>query len=383
MSKEPDAEFSKRGCLVSGLWTLLSLPFWLGAVTLLAVCTTTEARLFAAALICLLPAPLNVLHWHKTGRRALTILLLLTGGTALILCVQRAPRHTDNAQAMTRVIHRDGASPSRFSPVNLVPEIDQNILRSYLSAVFDPNLSWSRAADLRNELRSLSSERKKDADLSSLPSVLGSTYREAVGFKPAPGPIFIHLPGGAEGATLPAIVFLHDRMGNSQSYWTVWKKFADTHQYAIVAPSFGAGNWSREGGLEAIEQARQFCMDHPRIDGNKLILAGLSKGGAGVTRGGRATPAKWQGLLFISPVIEKSIIESEDFRNGWGGRKALIITGEQDEQISPEHVRKAVSSMAEIKMEVTAHYLPGSHHFLFLSEQERVGKMISDWLESL
>ena len=52
MSKEPDAEFSKRGCLVSGLWTLLSLPFWLGAVTLLAVCTTTEARLFAAALIC-------------------------------------------------------------------------------------------------------------------------------------------------------------------------------------------------------------------------------------------------------------------------------------------------------------------------------------------
>tara|TARA_B100000519_G_C13981431_1_gene314829 strand:- start:74 stop:592 length:519 start_codon:yes stop_codon:yes gene_type:complete len=172
-------------------------------------------------------------------------------------------------------------------------------------------------------------------------------------------------------------------MGNSQSYWTVWKKFADTHQYAIVAPSFGAGNWSREGGLEAIEQARQFCMDHPRIDGNKLILAGLSKGGAGVTRGGRATPAKWQGLLFISPVIEKSIIESEDFRNGWGGRKALIITGEQDEQISPEHVRKAVSSMAEIKMDVTAHYLPGSHHFLFLSEQERVGKMISDWLESL
>ena len=76
MSKEPDAEFSKRGCLVSGLWTLLSLPFWLGAVTLLAVCTTTEARLFAAALICLLPAPLNVLHWHKTSRRALTILLL-------------------------------------------------------------------------------------------------------------------------------------------------------------------------------------------------------------------------------------------------------------------------------------------------------------------
>ena len=383
MSGKPEAEFSKRGCLISGLWTLLSLPFWLGAVALLAVSTTTESRLFAIALICLLPVPLNFLHWRKTSRRIVTVLLVLTGGTALFLCAQKAPLHTDDPQAPARMIFRDGNSHSRYSPVNLIPEIDQHILRSYLSSLIDPNLSWTRAAELRNDLRGIFAAREKDRDLAPLPTVLGPAYLEAAGFKPGPGPLFVYIPATEETSTLPALVFLHDRMGNSQGYWAVWKKIAETHRYAIVAPSFGSGNWARDGGLEAIEQARRFCVDDPRIDGNRLILAGLSHGATGVTRGGRATPDKWQGLLLLSPVIERDIIESEEFRDGWGGRKALVITGEQDKQTPPGHIRRAVSSLDEIKMEVTTHYLPGGHHFLFLSEQEQVSKLIGAWLTSL
>ncbi|MBJ07362.1 MAG: hypothetical protein CMO40_09645 [Verrucomicrobiaceae bacterium] len=382
MSRGSDAEFSKRGCLISGLWTLLSLPFWVGAAALLVVSTTVESRLFAAALICFLPVPLNFLHWHRTSRRIITILLIGAGATALFLCAQKAPGYSDDPQAKARTIYRDARGPSRFSPVNLVPEVDQQILRSYLTSALDPNLSWSQAARLRADFISVHDEMQEDLDLAVLPSVLGSTYRATVGLGAKAGPVFVYVPEVSGSPALPAIVFLHDRMGNSHGYWTVWKKFADTYRYAIVSPTFGTGNWSGEGGLETIEQARQLCIEDPRINEKKLILAGISNGTTGVTRGGRATPGKWQGLLFISPVIEKSVIESEEFKNGWGGRRALIITGEQDRQTPSAHVRKAVSSMADIGMEITTHYLEDAHHFLFLSEPEQVSKLISGWVKS-
>ncbi len=386
MGKKPEAESSALGCILSGTWTLVSLPFWLGAIGLLVISSTSASKLFAIALICLLPIPLNFLHWHRTSRKIVTLLLLLIGSVAFFLCARQAPDYNDNPEAATRVIYENGAGHSRYSVANLVPEVDQFILGSYLLGAIDPNLGWSRAAELRTNVRELYADVQNDSDLAPLPCLLGSSYREMIGLKPRTGISFVYVPKKTGWDPLEkktAIVFLHGGLGNFQAYWTLLKRFADKAGVAIVAPTFGAGNWDRDGGLEVIEQARQFCVAHPRIDEEKLVLAGISNGGTGVIHGGLADPGKWRGLLFLSPVLEKSAIESNAFANGWGGRKALIITGERDKRITADYVRKAVAGMEEIKMELETHYLPDKDHFLIYSDWPEVQKIIGKWVEKL
>ena len=386
MGKKPETESSTLGCILSGTWTLASLPFWLGAVGLLVVSTTSASKLFAIALICLLPIPLNFLHWQRTSRKIVSVLLLVIGSVAFFFCARQAADYTDNPEARARVIYENGTNHSRYSVANLVPEVDQYILGSYLFGAIDPNLSWSRAADLRRNVRETYADLQNDADLAPLPCVLGSTYREMIGLKPRTGISFVYVPKRTGWDPLKkqtAIVFLHGALGNFQAYWTRWKSFADKTGVAIVAPAFGTGNWEKDGGLEAIEQARKFCAAHPRIDEEKLVLAGISNGGTGVIQGGLADPGKWRGLLFLSPVLEKSAVESNAFADGWGGRKALIITGEQDKRTTADYVRKAVSGMEAINMELEAHYLPDKDHFLIYSDWPEVQKLIEKWVKKL
>lgn len=385
MEKEPEAESSSLGCILSGTWTLLSLPFWLGAAGLLTVSTTSASRFFAIALICLLPLPLNFLHWHKLSRKITTGLLFLVALGAFLLCARQAPGHNDNPEASARVTYENKSGHSRYSLANLIPEVDQSILGSYILGAIDPNLNWSRSAVVRRSIREIYDGLRGDPDLASLPSTLGSSYRDMLGFKPRAGGLFIYIPqepGSGPGPLQkkPAIVFLHGQLGNLQACWALWKRIADTTGTAIVAPTFGAGSWSQEGGPGAIAQARKFCVNNPQIDPDKLILAGLSDGGAGVLREAGAHPGKWQRLLLLSPVIEQHTLESDTFARGWSERRALIITGERDKRATADHVRRAETSMKKIKMEVESHYLADGDQFLIYTGWPALEEIISQWL---
>ena len=63
--------------------------------------------------------------------------------------------------------------------------------------------------------------------------------------------------------------------------------------------------------------------------------------------------------------------------------KALIITGERDKHTTADYVRKAVSSMEAIKMDLETHYLPDKDHFLIYSDWPEVQKLIEEWVEKL
>ena len=377
---DDDPQFSSFGCLFSVSWTLLTLPIWIVAFVLLATGITTEGRLFALAVACLLPVPLNLLHLHSMRRKVVTALLLVVGTGALLLCANRAPAHRDDPDAAARLVYQSGDSHARYSPANLVPEIDQHILGSYLFALIDPSLSWDQAADLRTDLKRIYREVANDPDLAPLPSVLGSAYREMLGLNPRTGRLFVYLPEGNQPK--PAILFLHGSLGNFQGSWQIWKSFADENGIAIVAPSFGAGNWYKDGGLEAIEQARLFCEEHPMIDSKRIVLAGLSNGGLGVTRGARATPNAWRGLIFLSPVFEKMVVDSEEFANGWAGRSVLIITGEEDKRTTPTRIREVEELLTGLTMKVESHHLPDEDHFLAYSDWPKVSRLMIEWLRN-
>ena len=149
---------------------------------------------------------------------------------------------------------------------------------------------------------------------------------------------------------------------------------------AIVAPTFATGKWSQERGREAIAQARDFCIQHPDIDEERLVLAGISEAGIGVLHEAAVAPREWEKLLLISPFIEQQTINSQPFIDGWRDRKAMIITGEQDTSASGKSIRAAQATMESFKMRLTTHYLPSDDPFLFLSEWSSLQKLIQPWL---
>lgn len=376
---EEEPQFSSFGCMFSALWTLLSLPFWIGAFVLLVAGTTTEGKLFALALVCLLPLPLNFLHWRTKRRKIVTAVLLVVGFGSLAVCVSRAPDYRDNPDAAARLVYQTGASNSRYAPSNLVPEIDQHILGSYLFAVIDPSLSWEQAADLRNDFKKVYDRVDKDPDLAPLPSVLGSAYTEMLGVTARTGRLFVYVPKGDKPK--PAIFFFHGSLGNFKGYWQIWKTFADQHDVAIIAPTFGAGNWGGKYGLPTVEQALKFCEEHPMIDSDRMVLTGLSNGGIGVTRAARAHPKKFRGLIYLSPVMEKMVVESEEFANGWAGRSALIISGADDKRTTPTQIREVEELMTDLTMKVESHFIEKEDHFLAFSDWEKVSALVAAWLK--
>ena len=108
--KDPESDTSALGCVFSGGWTLLSLPLWIAAFALLVVSTMWTSRLFAVALICLLPVPLNLLHWRRTSRKIAAGLLLVAGSSALLVCKQQAQRAPGTQEDAARLVHHGAES---------------------------------------------------------------------------------------------------------------------------------------------------------------------------------------------------------------------------------------------------------------------------------
>lgn len=371
---------SAPGCIFSLFWALASLPFWIAALVLIAVAVTVEGRLFAFAVLCLLPVPLNLLHWKSRPRRWVTLLLLVAGLSALIACYIRSPRYEDNPESAARLLYQNDTRHARLSPANLVPEVDQHLLGSYLFSLIDSHLDWNQAAQLREHLKKVYGDLEQDHELAALPSALGFAYEDLLLGRRKVGNLFLYLPPG--DAPKPVILFLHGSMGNFQGYWQIWKTFADQYDVAIVAPTFGAGNWSQPGGLKAIELARAFCLKNPRLDAGRIILAGVSNGGSGVSRAAAEKPAAWYGLVLLSPVLEKSVLDTPEFKTGWRGRPVLLISGEKDRRIPAAHLRTLEKSITDSAVRVESHYLPGEDHFLAFPAWPAVRKLIVDWMRN-
>ena len=381
-TKDPDSETSALGCAFSGSWTLLSLPLWIAAFALLALSTMWTSRLFAIALLCLLPVPLNLLHWRRNSRKIVAVLLLVTGVSALLVCITQTQKAPGTEGDPARLVYYEDSS-SLFGVSNVVAEVDQFALRSYLMAALNPDVSWHQASEIRSIMEDLYRDLSRDPHLSSLPSLLGSTHREMLGLNSTSGSLFTYIPGtpsSVESGKKIAIVLLHGGLGNFQGSWSLWKELAESTGAAIVAPTFATGKWSQKGGRAAIAQARNFCIQHPDIDEKRLVLAGISEAGIGLLREAAVAPSEWDKLLLISPLIHQHTMDSKPFIDGWRDRQALIIAGDQTTSASGKSVRTAQASMESFGMRLTTHYLSSSDPFLFLSEWASVKKLIEDWL---
>jgi len=354
--------------------SLAVFPVWLSAIFLLVVSVTLEGRLFAIGLILLCPLPL-ALTALRGKRRVLASTICILGLSPLTICYAMSPSEKDAVQGPAAIIYTPATAHRRISPANLVPEIDQHLMGAHVMTVLDPLIEPHEADRLRTLLTNVYGER--DAAFKRMPSVLGLTYRDLFTGSHPSGNAFTYIPPGED--RIPVILFLHGSLGNFQGYWWKWKQFADATGMAIVAPSFGAGNWRAPGGLETVRWARDYCANHPRLDAKHIYLAGLSNGGLGVCAGAAADPDAYAGLIFLSPVFEERIVRDATFQSAWKDRKVLIVTGEADDRIPVSWVREMDGILRGAGVRADSLYVPDEDHFLIFSQwplvQERMERM--------
>jgi pimeloyl-ACP methyl ester carboxylesterase len=260
-------------------------------------------------------------------------------------------------------LHR--AKPHRGAVASIIPEIDQFKLATYLLAPIDPCVDPERARRIRSLFLSVYRPLRQDPDFAALPSLMPTTYRAPN----APGALVVYRPEDAD-ESLPVVLFLHGWGGPFRGYLWVLRSLAESEGVAIVAPSFGLGSWSQPDGQQAIDEALTFIVEDPDLDADRVVLAGLSNGGLGVSRAVLAGAERFAAVVYLSPVLESR--HALAVGEAMAGKPVRIVTGAEDCRVPADWVAEGAAAIASANLRTRLVVVPGEDHFLLFSQPEVV-----------
>lgn len=368
-------------CLVFCLLAL-AIPAALIAVFLLLDAEAWAGRLFAGSCLLLYSATCCLYGWLRQDGYVAARAAAALGGLAMLgfgVCYALSPSGVAPVRSKLQSVFLPGRHYSRWSPAGLVPEIDQIKLGADLIPYADPLMTRAKAARMKSLFLTVYQEMQQDPGFVAVGSVMGCAYADALGQPFNDRHLFSYIPAHNPGRRLPVILFLHGSFGNFKAYLWTWKRFADAHQVAIVAPTFGFGNWYKPGGMEAIDWAYAYCTNRSELDPGHIVLAGLSNGGIGVSRAVCRNPGRYCGLLYISAVMEEDVMASPAYLQGCKEKPVLVVHGGQDERIPLKYVEQPLARLSG-KVAVETKYYPGEDHFLFLSKRAEVLDDVFHWM---
>ncbi len=348
-----------------GVWLAGALVLGVPAALYLPVAETWSARcVIVVVLLGLAAAALaRRRRWRWTGPMIV--------GAAAAGAIALAQTPSDDAprsgRAGPRVESRfTSAHPyRRFAIANVVPEIDQMKLGSYLVPASDPFLTVASSARLRALFLDVYRDMGDDPAFLSLPSSMPYAYDDADS-----GHLYTYVPAHAAGERLGVLLFLHGSGGNFQVYTHLLAAVAERAHVMVVAPSFGFGNWHHRGGTEAIEAAARYAVEQLDGDASRIVLMGLSNGGRGVTRALRDGAQRYAGVVLLSAVMETDVVRGVGGR--YAGTPALVIYGDADDRLPAEHEEAGASALRAAGLAVRVHAYPREDHFLFFAQKTSV-----------
>ncbi len=318
---------------------------------------------------------------NKLLRRAPAFVAFLLVVLATAVFLQSPSGHPGPNSPVQHRYFRDGGY-GRLTLSNIIPETEQINLGFAVMPYVDPLLTVEQSRRVSAFTMDLYREMEQDPNFHELGSAMNLSYAELWGRPFNTGHYYLYIPQTPTSAPLPAIVFLHGSAGNFKAYTWVWSKLAEAEGFVIIAPSYGFGNWDEAGAetvLQAIDDAKQLA----NIDENQIYLAGLSNGGLGVSHLAQIAPERFQGLIFLSPVMETNIVDSPQFQTAWANRPVLVISGEDDKRIPLSYVEQRVANLEQGNVNVIAVIYPNEDHFLVFSQPENVMQTVTDWLSEL
>lgn len=336
---------------------MLLLP-GVGLACLLAVVAQTAGgRLVGVACVLLPLAGLLFLVERRRGALASVVLGLGCLGGAW----WQTPS-ADAVQATGLSVFLGSTQHRRIALTQMVPEVDQFTLGAHLIPALDPFIDGPQSTRIRQLFEGVYAELRADPAFAQAGSVMGDAYAELWGGGWRNDHLFRY-PAPSGGAPRPVLLFLHGSAGNFLGYLWVLKAFADRAGWAVVAPDFGFGNWHRHPIAPTLERVLAYIDAQPDLDGDRVMLAGLSNGGRGVVRVARGWPERFRAAVLFSPVID----QTDDLPDlPW-----FVLHARSDRRIPVLHVANAVHRMRAAGLTVDLRLIEGDH-FIFFSRRDAV-----------
>jgi hypothetical protein len=380
------SRLAKLGRRFLGLIFGLSAILLIGPMTLLAfIGETRPGRLLGWLAMALLGAVFSTvaLIWPIPRPRLWALVacgcLAALGGIYLGYRASLEPEGSGGETGLRSVV-LGPAEPLKPGPFGHFPEIDMIKLGTTLMSRLVPDTTAEHRRRIRVETLRLNREIEADPDARPIPSVSQLGLAELIGRPFDAGHYFAYVPAHEPGERLGAVVFLHGNGGNFKINPWAWRPFAEAHRFAIVCPTYGFGFWG-EGGAEAVDRVLDDALRRIPIDPDRVYLAGHSDGGNGVTRTGRAQPARYRGLIYVSPTMNLDEIGSADFLAAWHGRPVIVFQGDADVNVRKSDVDPAVERLGSSGVDVTYRVFPGEDHFLLFGRSSEVFDAIAGWMK--
>ncbi len=361
-------------------WLPIGLLLPVPSLLLLLGSVTWKGRIAGLAGLGLLLIPILVLRRPLLRRKNLLLSLALAPVlVASIALPLAAPTGVPVAGSSVGSTFPDEPGFRRWSPWNLIPEIDQVGAGISAASMVDPRID---AGDLRRVVLPICRDMEADEGFQRLGSVMNYAYAQFYAEEFDVGHYYWYVPPHAKGERLPTILFLHGSLGNFKVYLWAWKRFADRNRFVVVCPSFGAGMWDLNGGAEAAIRALDRATAALPIDPGRVWLAGLSNGGLGVSRAAALAPERFRGLIYLSAVPEEGVLRSQAYLDGWRGRPVLFIHGDQDNRVPLSAIDDAALRLSTAGVDVTKRVRRGEDHFVFLASLDDMLADIEAWIRS-
>lgn len=365
------------------LYGMASVPVFIPSVYLLLYAETWRGRVFSLAILLLLALPVVALiaYRFRLRRKIAAGALVVTPLLPLLLIILlgiAAPDGRPLPDARVGSVYLKGKH-NRFTPANMVPEIDQIKLGILLTPFYDALVDDAQRQPLLQSSMAVYREIEADPQYRALGSVLGDAYAELYGGVFDQGHCYYFLPPHTPGERLPLVVFLHGAGGNFLAYTRVLEALALEYRCVVVAPSFGFGNWDT-GGTEAVERARAYAVEYWPVNAEFVVLMGLSNGGLGASRTLAQSPERYAAAVFISAAVDEAALGSEAAWDGLRRKPILIIEGDQDNRIPLPYVQGYADRLKTQGAAVEFVPYEKQDHFLLFTQRERVCKDIADWL---
>ena len=292
--------------------------------------------------------------WFRRMRWWLCAVLLPVSLLLYLVPMILAPRGGQADGCVRNCFLRGQGKFSWYLPENIVPEVDQLKVGMCLLPFGDPYMDFVQAAQLRARVLPTYDAMDKDADFCDLGSVMGMAYRELFHMEFRSGHYYVFLPKTANGEKLPCLIFLHGLGGNVKAYLWVLSRLSMQTKCAVIAPTFGLGNWDKAGSAEFV------------IDVAHEAIATLSLNAA------LKEPELFKGLIYLSPVTEDEIFTTEEFSRRARGCKILFLHGGRDNRIPRSLVEGTVAVLKQLKCNVRLKVYDAEDHFVLFSQREAI-----------
>ena len=354
------------GLTVGGLLLLL-----LGA-TLKGRCVGLSFAILGTVLFC------SIGYWRRNWFREIRLrfyatlvpLGLLLYVVPMMLAIGGG---TVGGRVQNRFLRGEGCF-SRCSPWNVIPEIDQIKVGMHLLSLGVVN--YSEAVRMRSLVMPIYAEMDRDADFSKLGSAMGAAYRDLMRMEFRSGHYYLFMPDVGDGERLPCLIFLHGMGGNIKPCLWLLSKLSSEMKCAVIAPTFGIGNWDKPGGAELVVDVAREAIDTLPIDPNRIFLMGYSNGAMGVTRAAIRDPSLFAGLVYLSPVTEDELFSTREFLARTEDRKIIFLHGRRDTRIPLGFVEGTVARIKSLGCDVRLNVYDDDHYLIFSQPEAVLGDVI-------